>query len=69
MRVVVGGCRLGNECVYVEGGGGIGICFLRCDNNLYDGTFDPVCLFIIISLNAFDVASFIKLSGVCACIM
>ena len=60
MRVVVGGCRLGNECVYGGGGG----CFLRCDSNLYDGIFDPVCLFIIISLTAFAIALYIKLSGV-----
>ena len=45
------------------GGGGGG------DNNLYDGIFDPVCLFIIISLTAFAIALFIKLSCVCACIM
>ena len=50
--------QCGSVCVGVRGGGLEGCIF--CGDNLHYGfscvTLNPVCLLIIISLNAFDVA-------------
>ena len=49
----VSGC--GHVCVWVSGGGGQDR-YLFCCGNLYYGFFSIQCLFIILNLNAFDVA-------------